>query len=210
MLTPINLGKLWHVDHAAYQALVDDGIISGNENGVEEFDIDALAVDDLIRQHLHAFARRTNPTARILPPRQEPAPATPDPDEAERKRKMVILSDQNHGENRFKEYVYLHGLFNTSENRAVFQSFFDKHSLGNWSWQGVDAVVLNHGPRGDNTLTWRAAVPPSAPPPPTKPVLEPLSNGEERLPNPSPAWVMKQSSTEQLKDLARRSTQGKP
>src|SRR5258708_6124695 len=103
-------------------------------------------------------------------------PAPPPRDYAAEDRAALKKDiDQSRAISRLKEWEAA-GLEDTEANANFIRDFVNNSAVkGYWSPEIVDAAIANLGPKGSNQLTWRKALPPPAPEPPTEltEILEP-------------------------------------
>jgi hypothetical protein len=151
-------------------------------------------------------------------PLAPPQPTVPDKDtfndemaalaQSERKR-LQMERDHKAALARLQQYADEHGLAETEENVVLVKAFLDEKVKGYWSVAGVDAAIANLR----SQLKWRPKVTPVPQPPPAEPVqevLEPLPNGDPRLPLDASQFQMVRASVEQLRDLDARRRASKP
>jgi hypothetical protein len=190
--------------------------LGGQDFGVR--DIDLFALPQFTRGELFGWVTEHEFQKRLKAVKQQPAapvvekPGVPQIDMAELEREEQAAihksADETSARNRLNEYATA-GLENTQQNAAASKQWLQDNVKGYLSEQGVDLAVQWLGPRGKNVLTLRKQ---EAPPPPPTPepmieVLEPLPNGEPRI--PLDAQPTKQHSTAQLKDYLARLNAGK-
>jgi hypothetical protein len=167
---------------------------------------------DMFQKRLADFkSQKPEPVA------EKPAVPQIDFDETLREQQADIQRATNdaHAKQRLNEWA-AGGLEETDANFNLIKDFvLNSAAKGYWSREIVDAAVANLGPRGSNQLTWRkaesVAPPQPAPAEPAEPqeVLEPLPNGESRLPLDVDNRTLSRASKEQAKDWLARANAGK-
>ncbi len=128
----------------------------------------------------------------------------PPPRDYGAEERAALMKDVQKGRaiQRLKEWQDA-GLEDTENNANLIRDFVNNSAVkGYWSSEIVDASIANLGPKGTNQLTWRKALPPPAPEPPTEltEVLEPW-----QLPLDADKYAMKRASVKALHDLIARS-----
>lgn len=168
------------------------------------FAVDFSKLSDYTKRELSTWleAQREKQTPPTTPQPPEPLPEQIDMGALLKEEQAALqkAADEARARNRLEQFCDEQGLQRTPENVAKVGSWIQANLKGYWSQQGVDAAVLNIA----KELTWLPKTAPAPPEPEPVEALEPLPNGEPRLPLDVDDWKLKQYSAEQLKDLVAR------
>lgn len=180
---------------------------AGATTGVHDIgDISELKIGPNLRfrlaeasiQHEAAIA------AAAAPPPPPPAPTELQINfadvEAEQQRDIQRRADAASARNRLDQYSNEQGLEPSDHNVNLIKDFVNQ-SAGYWSAEIIDVAVSYLRDK----LTWKPKEQPApTPPAATVEVLEPLPNGEPRLPIDASEFLMRRASVKQLLDLNQR------